>query len=133
MGSEQKKYIRNGVYAEPPTKLAKQTRPSNPRQQPTTDYALGRSMFKKKYDWDRIDWLVNGLNKLTKYIQAYYDELRDTYSSRKARGTTSAYRSLAYEINETYNALTQLMHELGMPVPGNEEDDNADSTEDKDN
>ena len=129
MGSEQKKYIRNGIYVDPPAKPA---RSGDPRHQPSsTDYALGRSMFKKKYDWDRIDWLVNGLNKQTKYIQAYYDELRDTYSSRKARGTTSAYRSLSFEIADTYNALTQLMHELGMPVPGDEEDDNAEHAEDK--
>ena len=105
MANKTNRYIRNGVYTEPPTK--KRDYKANPAS----------SIFKQTFDWEMLDYLMSKLKNESFNVTMHCNDFRSAHCGHHLKRAGISKSDLDKHIIELYYTVTDMMDELRVPMP----------------
>lgn len=105
MANKSNKYIRNGLYAEPPVK--KRDYKADPAS----------SIFKQTFDWEMLDYLLSKLKNEAFNVTMHCNDFRSAHCGHHLKRAGISKADLDKHIVELYYTVTDMMDELRVPMP----------------
>ena len=105
MPSKSNRYIRNGLYTDPPTK--KRDYKTNPAS----------SIFKQAFDWEMLDYLLSKLKNESFNVTMHCNDFRSAHCGHHLKRAGISKADLDKHIIELYYTVTDMMDELKVPMP----------------